>query len=383
MDVQFARTCTEIQGNLLKARPGDNWTGLLPNERTGTRRESALLADPPHSRNRKKLGSPSQPHVEFPTHYFIQGMWSQTTAELSLGVVSRNLISPLSPSTFEGRSLAIRDCVRRHTAGSNGALRSGNFDRTKIGAVCRQKRALQTKDPKSARQLVIPGNLGPNSRQTTTTSRYLPGEEQESRCLEEKPRNHDGHSVDFDAYRALVLDVSYKPVDVMSWQRAIVLGLYEKAEVLSYYSVKVRSATQSFPLPAVIKTHIYLGIGDGPQSIRVPLSRGNVLRRDGYTCQYCGVQKDLTIDHLIPQSKGGDWSWENLVTACARCNVKKGDKSLHEAGLVLHKHPKEPAFHGLITATNKTPSGPHALPQEWQAYLPPSTNSAFELGFQL
>ena len=141
--------------------------------------------------------------------------------------------------------------------------------------------------------------------------------------------------------RVLVLNLDHSPVAVVSPQKAIVLLLLEKANCLSTYGLlEIRTVSRSFEYPAVIRLNDYKNI---PYR-GVLLNRVNLFRRDGGECQYCGSRRHLTIDHVIPRSKGGKTSWTNLVTACNRCNVNKGDKTPEQAGLMLKKEPFKPSL---------------------------------------
>lgn len=141
--------------------------------------------------------------------------------------------------------------------------------------------------------------------------------------------------------RVLVLNLDHSPIAVITVQKAIVLCLMEKANCLSTYSLlKIRTVSRSFEYPAVIRLNEYKNI---PYK-GVLLNRNNLFRRDNGECQYCGSTKQLTIDHVIPRSKGGKTSWTNLVTACHRCNVNKGDKSPDQVGLRLHREPFRPSL---------------------------------------
>lgn len=141
--------------------------------------------------------------------------------------------------------------------------------------------------------------------------------------------------------RVLVLNLDHSPVAVVSPQKAIVLLLLEKANCLSTYGLlEIRTVSRSFEYPAVIRLNDYKNI---PYR-GVLLNRVNLFRRDGGECQYCGSRRHLTIDHVIPRSKGGKTSWTNLVTACNRCNVNKGDKTPEQAGLILKKEPFKPSL---------------------------------------
>ena len=141
--------------------------------------------------------------------------------------------------------------------------------------------------------------------------------------------------------RVLVLNLDHSPVAVVSPQKAIVLLLLQKANCLSVYEfLQIRTVSRSFDYPAVICLNHYISI---PYR-RVLLNRVNLFRRDRGECQYCGSKKQLTIDHVVPRSKGGKSSWTNLTTACHRCNVLKGDKSPEESGMVLQTQPFKPSL---------------------------------------
>lgn len=170
-------------------------------------------------------------------------------------------------------------------------------------------------------------------------------------------------------YRALVLDSAYRPIDVVNWQRAVCLDLLDKADVLEYYDATISSVSEEFFLPAVMRTRWYAGrLG---RLNRVPLNRRNVMLRDGLTCQYCGkAGGDLTLDHVIPQSKGGPNTWDNLVAACAPCNTKKGDSTLRQLRWKLAKKPKEPSpFELNIVLAGLGVGDVKKIPAEWSSYL--------------
>lgn len=141
--------------------------------------------------------------------------------------------------------------------------------------------------------------------------------------------------------RVLVLNQSYQPLSVCDIKKAIVLLYLQKAEtVVPDKRRKIRSVSQSIDCPSVIKLRRYVRV----PFIGIEISRKNVLKRDAYTCQYCGSGKSLTIDHVLPKSRGGEDSWENLVTACIRCNNKKGNRLPHEAGMPLSSQPRKPDY---------------------------------------
>lgn len=140
--------------------------------------------------------------------------------------------------------------------------------------------------------------------------------------------------------RVLVLNQSYEPVSVCSTKKAILLLLLTKAEVVEHRNAaSIRTVRSSFPFPSVIRLSAYIRV---PYK-RIELSRKNVLRRDGHRCQYCGTMTTpLTVDHVIPRSRGGIDAWENLVCACVTCNNKKGSRTPDEAHMRLLTIPKRP-----------------------------------------
>jgi 5-methylcytosine-specific restriction endonuclease McrA len=141
--------------------------------------------------------------------------------------------------------------------------------------------------------------------------------------------------------RVLVLNLDHSPVAVVTVQKAIVLTFMDKASSLSFYeTLVVRTVSREFRYPAVVRLNQYKNI----PFKGVLLNRANLFRRDGNECQYCGSKKQLTIDHIIPRSKGGKTNWTNLVTACHRCNVVKGDKSPEQAGMQLKSEPFRPTL---------------------------------------
>lgn len=123
-------------------------------------------------------------------------------------------------------------------------------------------------------------------------------------------------------------------------QKAVILLFLEKAEMIAAYDHKyLHSVSSAYPFPSIIRLSRYVRV---PYK-KIILSRKNILRRDGHRCQYCGATAEsLTIDHIIPKSRGGDDSWENLVTACIRCNNKKGNRMPEEINMLLTKRPMRP-----------------------------------------
>ncbi|QED25752.1 HNH endonuclease [Microvenator marinus] len=162
---------------------------------------------------------------------------------------------------------------------------------------------------------------------------------------------------------ALLLNATYEPLLVVDWKKAITLVILGKAEVLAAQDNSVRSATDEFLLPSVLRLF---------SRVRVPrravqFSRGNVYRRDGHRCQYCGVDQHettLTFDHVLPRSRGGQTTWENIVTSCEPCNRRKGDLTPLEAEMPLLSKPKEPKWWPFSTSQW---DGHH--PERWKPYL--------------
>jgi 5-methylcytosine-specific restriction endonuclease McrA len=160
----------------------------------------------------------------------------------------------------------------------------------------------------------------------------------------------------------LVLNASYEPLNVCTVRRAHVLVHKGKAEVVERLEKPLRSAESSFIWPHVIRLVNYVRV---PRSIQRKISRRALFARDGWKCAYCGTTAGrLTLDHIIPRSKGGESIWENVVTACAPCNLRKGDRSLEQVGMELHTLPRPPAPALFIRlAAPRIPSG-------WTPYLP-------------
>lgn len=168
--------------------------------------------------------------------------------------------------------------------------------------------------------------------------------------------------------RALVLNSSYQPVKLVSWQRAILLWFQGKVEVLEYHpsdQVTVRSAREEFQVPSVLRLKRFI---NHRRFTRVKFCRENVYRRDDYRCQYCGVEfsvKELTLDHVVPASKKGRKDWTNMVTACRKCNHRKANRTPLAAGMPLLSEPRVPNWLPPIQASLRLDS----LPESWKVYL--------------
>jgi len=142
----------------------------------------------------------------------------------------------------------------------------------------------------------------------------------------------------------LVLNATFEPINVTAVRRAMVLMLKGVAQAEEISHSQVHSASRALPVPSVIRLVAYRHI---PQQTRA-LSRKNILLRDRNTCQFCRrtlPASELTLDHVVPRSRGGRSSWENLVACCYQCNNRKGDRTPEEAGLALVRRPRPFTLH--------------------------------------
>jgi 5-methylcytosine-specific restriction endonuclease McrA len=162
--------------------------------------------------------------------------------------------------------------------------------------------------------------------------------------------------------QVLVLNASYEPLNVTSVRRAHVLVFKGKAEVLEELDHQLHSASDTYPWPHVIRLVTYVNV---PRAVQRKISRRALFARDGWKCVYCGQNGGrLTLDHVIPRSRGGESVWENVVTSCAPCNLRKGDRLPHEVSMELRRQPRPPQPVLFIRlAAPKIPSG-------WMQYLP-------------
>lgn len=162
------------------------------------------------------------------------------------------------------------------------------------------------------------------------------------------------------ASQVLVLNATFEPINVCSLKRAVVLVLKNKAEVLERSAQALRSSTSSFIAPLVIRLTYFVNV---PRYQGRRISRRAVFARDGFECQYCDSRARLTVDHVVPRSRGGASSWDNLVTACSPCNLKKADHTPVEAAMPLKSRPRAPGPQVFISlaAPNR--------PASWDPYL--------------
>jgi len=162
----------------------------------------------------------------------------------------------------------------------------------------------------------------------------------------------------------LVLNQSYEPMNICRVRRAVVLLYQNKAEMLENGSGFIHSADAEFPVPSVIR--LASMIKRPHRSVR-KLTRLEVFKRDQYVCQYCGKEsRPLTLDHIIPRYRGGEHTWENVVSACVPCNRRKAGRTPPEAGMRLIRQPSKPRDNGLFYIPARYPN----TRAEWQKYLP-------------
>jgi 5-methylcytosine-specific restriction endonuclease McrA len=139
--------------------------------------------------------------------------------------------------------------------------------------------------------------------------------------------------------RALVLNGSDQPLAVVPARRAVVLVLKHKAEVVSANGLVFRSEHLRIEAPSVVRLRYFVKV---PYRAQAALTRRAVFARDHWVCQYCGKAAE-NVDHVVPRSKGGPHTWDNVVAACRRCNSKKENKKPQEAGLKLARKPFVPS----------------------------------------
>lgn len=161
-------------------------------------------------------------------------------------------------------------------------------------------------------------------------------------------------------HSVLVLNQNYEAISICTVRRAFLLIFLKKAELIDTLEGEyIRSSLNLFEVPSIIRLKHYVKV---PHR-KVALSRANIFRRDGESCVYCGTHKDLTIDHVIPRSKGGIDSWENLVTACHSCNSKKGNRTPEEAGMAMLQKPFKPSYIFFMREFNGK------IRETWKPYL--------------
>ncbi len=161
----------------------------------------------------------------------------------------------------------------------------------------------------------------------------------------------------------LLLNASYEPLRIISWEKAITLFFLGKVEVIETYDKNIRSVSLVMRAPSVVRLVNYVRLG----SRKPPLSKINLLARDNFTCQYCKKtlsRTDSTVDHVVPRTKGGKTSWENIVLACPPCNRKKGGRTPDEANMKLLKQPEAPTWLPVVNFTFE-----NNIPKIWNIFL--------------
>ena len=166
---------------------------------------------------------------------------------------------------------------------------------------------------------------------------------------------------------ALVLNadyrpLSYYPLSLWSWQDSIKSVYLDRVTIVNNYDRVIRSPSFSMKLPSVIALKSYVKPQSNPN-----FTRFNVFLRDKFSCQYCGSKSELTFDHLLPRSKGGKTDWNNVVTACSSCNVKKGGDLINHSEMILNQIPYQPSTEDLHRNGKNFP--PNFLHKSWIDYL--------------
>jgi 5-methylcytosine-specific restriction endonuclease McrA len=161
--------------------------------------------------------------------------------------------------------------------------------------------------------------------------------------------------------KVLVLNQDYSAITVCTVPKAFLLVYLNKAEMVAEVeSAALRTVSSRYPMPSIIRLHSYVHI---PYRNGVVLNRQNLFKRDGNQCQYCGSSKDLTLDHVMPRSRAGKSSWDNLVTACKSCNSRKGDYTPEEANMPMRNRPFKPSFVMFLRDFSDKVS------EDWMLYL--------------
>lgn len=171
------------------------------------------------------------------------------------------------------------------------------------------------------------------------------------------PRSHSALVLNAD-FRPL----SYYPLSLWSWQDSVKAAYLDRVNVVSEYDHVARSPTVELRLPSVVVLREYV-----KPSRASAFTRFNLFLRDEFSCQYCGASSELTFDHVVPRSRGGRTSWDNVVAACSACNLRKGARVPSECGLSLKRRPDEPTSEELLNKGRKFP--PNYLHESWMDFL--------------
>jgi 5-methylcytosine-specific restriction endonuclease McrA len=156
--------------------------------------------------------------------------------------------------------------------------------------------------------------------------------------------------------------LSYYPLSLWPWQTAVKAVFLERVDIVANYEREVRSANFAMQLPSVIALRQFVRPSSHPA-----FTRFNLFLRDSFRCQYCGAREDLTFDHVNPRAYGGRTTWENVATACAPCNLRKGGRTPRQAGLKLYREPYRPTSWQLQENGRRFP--PNYLHESWRDWL--------------
>jgi 5-methylcytosine-specific restriction endonuclease McrA len=170
-----------------------------------------------------------------------------------------------------------------------------------------------------------------------------------------------------DSCPALVLNADYTPLSsyplsLWPWQTAVKAVFLERVDIVAEYVREVHSPTRTMQLPSVIALRQYVKPSEHPA-----FTRFNLFLRDRFACQYCGDPRELTFDHVIPRAQGGRTTWENVATACAPCNLRKGGRTPLQAHMSLNRRPFRPTSWQLQEHGRSFP--PNYLHESWRDYL--------------
>lgn len=168
-------------------------------------------------------------------------------------------------------------------------------------------------------------------------------------------------------YPCLILNadyqpLSYFPLSLWSWQDAVKAVFLDRVHVVDHYEQIVRSESFEMEIPSVVALKDYVAQNRSPA-----FTRFNLFLRDGFECVYCNSPEELTFDHLIPRRLGGKTSWQNIVAACSKCNLRKGGRLPKDAGMQPHTKPYQPTMHQLQAQGRRFP--PNHLHESWLDYL--------------
>ena len=162
-----------------------------------------------------------------------------------------------------------------------------------------------------------------------------------------------------------MLNSTYEPLQIISWQRAVTMSFLGKVEVVRTYERMIRSVALALELPAVVRLRDFVRL----RRVRLGFSRRSVFTRDNYRCQYCARRcspSEITCDHVVPRSQGGGTDWDNVVACCVPCNRTKGGRTPEQARMKLLRHPRRPEDLPLVF---RIENGNRYTPEPWREFL--------------